>query len=206
VEEMMQQTAIDDYWTNTEEIGRLLLPPRDDEREVSFIWHQTREEYGRGHREIGLGVMAEPGERVYVHAKAVFYSPEIFVTFALTPPTPSELGTEIGQVIDSETRGQRRHEVASCKAWYYEKEKVLMIWEVDMRSNYRESADPTQDFVLSSVWLAFESALLREFLDVQTIITPGWEPSYEGEQFRACLQQLGYAPHEENSFKKIPSR
>lgn len=199
----MQTTAIDDYWTKTEDIGRLLLPPRDDERDVSFIWHQTRETYGRGHREIGLGVMEEPGERVYVHAKAVFYSPEIVVTFALTPPTPSDLGTEIGHVIDSETRGQRRNEVGSCQAWYYEKERVLMIWEVDLRTNYRESEDPAKDFVLSSVWLAFERALLRELPDVETILTPGWEPSYEGEKFRAFLQSLGYAPHEENTFRKI---
>ena len=197
------QTAIDEYWTRRQEIGRLLLPPRDHERDISFIWHQSREKYGRGHREIGLGVMKDNGERVYVHAKAVFYSPNIILTVGLTPPTETAIGKEVGQVLDSRIEGQTRHEVSNCQAWYYEKEKVLMLWEVDMRTNYRESEDPTQDFLLSSIWLAFELALLREFPDVETIITPGHEPDYDDELFRAFLQSLGYSPHIENTFRKI---
>jgi hypothetical protein len=203
---MMQTTAIDDYWTRAEEIGRLPLPPRDDEWDLSFIWHQSREQYGPNHREIGLGVLRERGERVYVHAKAVFYSPEIVVTFALTPPEPSELGTEIGQVIDSRTRGQLRHEVAGCQAWYYEQARVLMIWEVDMRMDYRDSSGPAQDFVFSSIWHTFERALLREFPDVEAILTPGWEPSYKNEEFRAFLESQGFVPYEENTYRKVVPR
>lgn len=197
------QPAIDDYWDRGEEIGRLPLPPRDNEREVSFIWHQSREKYGRGHREIGLGVLRDNGERVYVHAKAVFYSPKIILTVGLMPPIETAIGNEVGEVLGARTEGQTRHEVANCQAWYYEKEKVLTLWEVDMRTNYRESEDPTQDFILSSIWQVFEQKLLREFSDVKTILTPGHEPSYDDEQFRAFLQQQGYAPHIENTFRKI---
>jgi hypothetical protein len=199
----MMQTAIDEYWTRSQEIGRLLLPPRDHERDISFIWHQSREKYGRGHGEIGLGALKDNGERVYVHAKAVFYSHKIILTVGLTPPTENAIGKEVGQVMDARTEGQTRHEVANCQAWYYEKEKVLMLWEVDLRTNYRESEDPTQDFLLSSIWLAFELALLRELQDVETIITPGHESDYDDELFRAFLRQLGYAPHVENTFRKI---
>lgn len=195
------ETTLDDYWTRSVEIGRLPLPPRDDERDLSFIWHQSREDYRAGHREIGI-TLHGAGERVYVHAKAVFYSPNIVLTVALTPPVPSDLGEEIGHVIDAEQQGQQRHEVASCQAWYYERECVLMMWEVDMRTHYQESDDPTQDFVLSSVWQAFERALLEEFPDCERVITPGWDPGYDGEQFRAFLQRQGYAPHIENTFIK----
>lgn len=205
---MMQQqhnTAIDDYWTQGAEIGRLPLPPRDNERDVSFIWHQSREKYGRGHREIGLGVLRDGGERIYVHAKAVFYSPNIILTVALTPPVPSDLGEEVGEVMGSRFDGQTRHEIANCQAWYYEREKVLMLWEVDMRANYKESEDPTQDFILSSVWRSFEQALLRELPDVEAILTPGEEPNYEDDQFRAFLQSQGFTPHIENTFRKALS-
>ena len=199
----MSDTNIDDYWTSTEEIGRLPLPPRDDERDVSFIWHQSVEKYGRGHREIGLR-LTEAGERDYVHAKAVFYSPRFIVTFAITPPVQTELGEEIGEIVDTKRDGLQRHEVASCQAWYYRNERTLMLWEVDLRRDYREG-EPSQDFLFSTLWQAFERRLLVEFPDCERILTPGWEPSYDGKQFRAFLASQGFKPHEDNTFIKIIS-
>jgi hypothetical protein len=199
----MSDTIIDDYWTRTEEIGRLPLPPRDDEWDVWFIWHQSVEQYRHGHTEIGLR-LTRAGERDYVHAKAVFHSPRIILTFAVTPPVPSDLGEEVGQVEDVRQEGQIRHEVASCQAWYYRNERTLMLWEVDMRMDYREE-DPSQDFLFSTIWQAFERRLLTEFPDCERILTPGWEPSYEGKQFRAFLASQGFTPHEDNTFIKTIS-
>jgi hypothetical protein len=65
---------IDEYFTRVEDAGRLPLPG-EGERDLSLLWHESRESCERGHREIGLGVVR--GHLVYVHAKPCFYTPEI---------------------------------------------------------------------------------------------------------------------------------
>jgi hypothetical protein len=82
---MNEFDEIDEYWTRRVEIGRLPLPI-EGEQDIALIWHQVPENCGRGHREIGLGVMEDNTERVYVHAKACYFTPEIVVTIAVTAP------------------------------------------------------------------------------------------------------------------------
>jgi len=155
---MMQTTAVDDYWQREDHVARLMLPPRDYEAEVFFLWHTTREEYGKNHREIGLK-LNDAGLRDYVHVKACYYSPRIVLTIGLTPPVETELGEEIGQVTDSRVEGRDRQEIAGLQAWYYPSEKTLMLWEVDVFGQY-SADDPTQDFLLGSLWHFFEQGLL----------------------------------------------
>ena len=194
---------IDDYWNNEEFIGRLLFPPRDDEREVFFLWHQSRERYGRGHRELGL-TLKEPGERNYIHVKACFYSPNIVLTVALKPPIQTDSGEDIGEVVGVRNKGQLRHDIANLQAWYYGNEKTLMLWEVDLFGSYGEGDDPAKDFLLSSLWQCFESRLLERFPDCERILTPHSEPDYETELFRAFLRERGYlaGPEKSGVFEK----
>jgi len=196
----------DDYYQETRYVARLPIPPQDTEHDVSFLWHRAREDYGRGHREIGLGSFKEPGERIYIHAKAVYSLPRIVLTVAFTPSVQSDLGEEIGHVQEVKQQGYDRHEVASLQAWYYERKRVLMLWEVDVRHHCREADDPAKDFLLSTLWHYFEQNLLAEFPDCRAILTPGWEPSYDGAPFRAFLQERGYSPHVENTFRKAIDR
>lgn len=199
------QTQIDDYWQQVKPLAKLPLPPQNYEHDVYFLWHQSREKYGRGHKEIGV-TLTETGERVYVHAKAYYSTPKIILTVAVTPPIQTAIGEEIGHVLDSERRGATHHEVASCQAWYYEKERMLMLWEVDVRSHYSSGDDPSQDFLLVTLWDAFEQALLLEVPDCERIITPGWEPGYEGDQWKVFLSGRGYAPHRDNTCTKTIGR
>jgi hypothetical protein len=182
---------VDDYWTDQEFIARLLIPPKDHERDVFFLWHQSRERYGRGHKELGL-TLNEPGQRDYVHTRACFFSPHIILTVALTPSEQTDLGRHIGEVADSRTEGQVRHDIANLQAWYYGSEKTLMLWEVDMFGPYSEGDDPTKDFLLSSLWQCFETRLLKRFPECERILTPHSEPRYENELFRAFLRDRGY--------------
>ena len=201
---MMTSTAVDDYWSKEEFVGRLLFPPRDDERDVFFPWHESRERYGRNHRELGL-TLADPGERDYIHVKPCFYSPRIILTFALTPPVQTDLGEEIGEVTSARQEGQNRHDIANCQAWYYPNEKTLMLWEVDLFSSASEEEDPTKDFLLSSLWVLFETRLLERFPDCERILTPHHEPRYDRALFQAFLRERGYTPGPEKSgvFEKI---
>lgn len=202
--EVMMATAVDDYWNKEEFIGRLLFPPRDDERDVFFAWHESRERYGRNHRELGL-TLREPGDRVYIHVKPCFYSPRIILTFAITPPVETDIGKEIGIATGSRQEGLNRHEVANCQAWYYTTKKTLMLWEVDLLSSVSKEEDPTKDFLLSSLWVLFEKRLLERFPDCKHILTPHHEPRYERTLFQAFLRERGYKPGPEGSgvFEKM---
>jgi hypothetical protein len=195
---MMTTTAVDDYWSKEEFAGRLLFPPRDNERDVFFPWHESSERYGRNHRELGL-TLADPGERDYVHVKACFYSPRIILTFDLTPPIQTDIGVQIGEVTDSRQKGQNRHDVANCQAWYYPNEKTLMLWEVDLYSSVSGEEDPTKDFLLSSLWVLFETRLLERFPDCERILTPHHEPRYDRAFFQTFLRERGYTPGPEKS-------
>lgn len=197
----MDTTTIDDYWQEMKLVARLPLPPQDHENDVFFLWHHSRERYGRDHGEIGIKI-TKAGERDYIHVKACFFVPRIILTVALSPPVKSDLGEEIGHVLDSHQEGSDRYFIAGLQAWYYSDLKMLMLWEVDLFPNYSE-ADPTQDFLLIILWQSFEQGLLGRFPDCEQIVTPGWEPKYDGEQFRAFLAARGYSPHRENTYHKM---
>jgi hypothetical protein len=48
-----------------------------------------------------------------------------------------------------------------------------------------------------------ESALLRELPKTEAILTPGWKPKYEPKQWGSFLRERGYAPHKENTYRKL---
>ncbi len=186
---------IDDYWQRRELAARLPLPPADHEYDVYFLWHRSQERYGNNHRELGLTIR-KAGVREYVHVKACFFVPRIILTIGLTPPVQTDFGEEIGQVLASEQEGHDRIFIAGLQAWYYPTEKVLMLWEVDLFGQYG-SADPSTDFLLSTLWQCFEEGLLKEFPDCEQILTPGWEPQYGEALFKEFLRQRGYSPQDE---------
>jgi hypothetical protein len=91
---------IDECWTRRVEVGRLPLPI-EGEQDVALIWLQVPENCGRGHREIGLGVMKDDAKRVYAHAKACYFTPKIIITIAVTAPNTIP-GEQVGVVEDAQ--------------------------------------------------------------------------------------------------------
>ena len=195
---MNEFDELDEYWTRRVDIGRLPLPI-EGEQDVILIWHQVSENCGRGHREIGLGVMKDNTERVYVHAKAGYFTPEIVVTIAVTQPHAGP-GEQVGVVEDAQRRGSIRREFANLQAWFYPAAGALMLWKVDLWRSREEN--PTQDFLLTCLFDGFERELLRIFPDVRQVITPH-EPNYPSEQWAAFLAERGYAPYVENTYRKM---
>ena len=80
-----------------------------------------------------------------------------------------------------------------------------MLWEVLLYHPNAEE-DPTQDFLLITLWQTFEQELLKVFPDCERIITPGSEPKYSNTVFRKFLEGRGYSPHQENAFVKTISK
>ncbi len=197
---MIQSTIFEGYWNREEQIARLQLPPENRDTEVFFVWHTSQERYGFNHREIGIK-LTDAGERDYVHVKACYFVPRIILDVSFTPPVKTKLGEEIGQVTDSRVVECDRHFFANLQAWYYPTEKTLMLWEVDLFSQYRGN-NPTKDFLLSLLWCSFEERLLKRFSDCEKIVTLGHEPKYDVEKWRKFLTTQGYAPNFDNTFIK----
>ncbi|HKQ05705.1 MAG TPA: hypothetical protein VJ464_11270 [Blastocatellia bacterium] len=132
----MRAIRVDDYWEREECAARLPLPPGDQEQDIFFLWHHSRECYGKNHQEVDIRFQ-DPGERDYVHCKAFYYVPRIVLTVSATAPVQTDAGTEIGEVLDSRKEGSDHHIVAGLQAWYYRAERILMRWEVDLFHPYR---------------------------------------------------------------------
>jgi hypothetical protein len=143
--------------------------------------------------------MKDNTERVYVHAKACYFTPEIVVTIAITAPNAGP-GEQVGVVGDAQRRGSIRREFANLQAWFYPDAGALMLWEVDLWRGREEN--PTQDFLLACLFDGFERELLRIFPDARQVITPH-EPNYPSEQWAAFLAERGYAPYLENTYRKM---
>src|SRR5262245_40573226 len=188
----------DNYWTRTLEIGRLPLPV-EGEQDVSLVWHQSQEVYERGLSVIGLGEMKGVIRCEYVHAKAVYFVPDLVVTRAITAPD-ARPGEQIGHVEDVQSRGSRRIEFANLHAWFYPHASALMLWEVDLWRH--PEADPRKDFILACLFDGFERELLRVFLDAREVITPH-EPNYNSTLWAEFVTQRGYEPWRDSCYRKL---
>lgn len=197
-------SEVDDYWTRRVEIGR--LPLRfEGEQDVALNWHQAREHCGIDHRELGLGTFTGQTEREYVHAKACFLTPDLIVSVAIARPAfgapASRIGEQVGTVTGSQMRGSIRREFANLQAWYYPTARALILWEVDLWERYRDGK-LAEDFILSCLFDGFERELLRVFPDAREAITPH-EPNYEDADWGSFLARRGYAPHIDNTYRKL---
>ncbi len=196
-------SEIEEYYNRPPvEIGRLPLGI-EGQQDVFLIRHEAREECGREHRELGLGVMRAANgaviEREYVHAKACYFVPDLVLTVAVTAPNAAP-GEQVGTVEDVHSRGSRRIEFARLQAWYYPDARALMLWECDL---WRGAEDePRGDFILACLWDEFERELLRVFPGTQEVITTH-EPRYDHEQWAAFLAGRGYKAYVENTYRKV---
>ena len=195
-------SEIEEYYNRPlHEIGRLPLGI-EGEQDVFLIWHEARETCGREHRELGLGVMrAKDGaviEREYVHAKAVYFVPDLVLTLAITDPD-AKPGEQVGIVEDVHSRGSRRVEFAGLQAWYYSAVRALMLWECDLWRG--AEADPREDFTLACLWDGFERELLRAFPGAREVIAVD-EPKYDHTHFSEFLAARGYEEWRERTFIK----
>jgi hypothetical protein len=195
-------TIVDEYWNRPlVEVGRLPLGI-ESEQDVFLIWHAAREECGREHRELGLGVMrATDNElitRDYIHCKACYFVPDLVLTLAITDPN-AKPGEQLGTIEDVHSRGSRRVEFAGLQAWFYPAVRALVLWEVDLWRG--AEADPREDFILAVLFDSFERELLKVFPEAREVIAVD-EPKYEHAHFAQFLHERGYEEWRERTFIK----
>lgn len=91
---------------------------------------------------------------------------------------------------DGTSREQR---LADTQAWWYPAERAIVLWEVLPASPlaWQAGPDPREDFVLRSLWLAYERFLLDRFPTAERFLTT-WEDEFARPDWEGFLRTVGY--------------
>lgn len=213
--------ALDEYWQ--EEVGGGLLDlARDTKAELFWQLHSQEEAYEAGPLEDlglylsrGLAIFeyAAKGKRIYLHAKPFIWKPRIVLTVALseeetdvTSDDDSTPSLGIGRVLSSDVTDYERFYLGMAQAYYYPEDHALVIWECDVfHLTKHTEEDLGEGAFFFTLWQRFESMLRERFPATNLIVTPGWDPGYSSEEWRAFLTRLGYGPdiEHERTFMKL---
>src|ERR671914_3107530 len=160
---MTQLHDTDSYWTHNPVIGE-----RDVQGQKSLIrLHLHKSEERAYHSESLFPIAVKHGDtKIYFHAKPYILIPRMTFTVGLTKPKAGS--REIGRVIGSDVTKLQEREIGNAQAWYYPKDKALVLWECYLFEPYR-TKDSRKDSLLSAVWQGFEDALLKELPDASRI-------------------------------------
>jgi hypothetical protein len=194
----MKQTGdADVYWTHN-----LVIGEGDVQKPKSLLrlhMHRSEERAYHDDHEPLFPIAIKRGEtRTYFHAKPYILLPHMTLTIGLTKPKVDS--NEIGRVIGSDVKYLQEREIGNAQAWYYPRDKALVLWECYLFAPYRKD-DPLQDPLLTTVWQGFEKTLLKELPDTATIYTT-YETVYDRPVFKTFLAKQGYRPIETVAFVK----
>lgn len=204
----------DEYWQE-EIVGGLLDFGHDTQAELFWQLHSQEELYEEGpledlglylSRSLAIFNYTAKGKRIYLHAKPFVWKPRIVLTVALseelteaTSDDDSSSSRGIGSVISSDVADYERFYLGMAQAYYYPEDQALVLWECDVFHLTKHTEEDLGDgafFV--TLWQRFESMLRERFPATKLIVTPGWDPGYSSEEWRAFLKRQGYAPDEEH--------
>ena len=206
--------GIDEYWQE-EVVGGLLDLGRDMQAELFWQLHSQEELYEEGpledlglylSRSLAIFKHEARGRRIYLHGKPFIWKPRIVLTVALseeetevTSDDESTASRGIGRVISSDVADYERFYLGMAQAYYYPVDHALVIWECDVfHLTKHTEEDLGEGTFFVTIWKRFESMLREHFPATKLIVTPGWDPGYDSEEWRAFLRRLGYAPDPEH--------
>ena len=102
-------------------------------------------------------------------------------------------------------RPSRAREVGNCQGWCYPSERLIVHWEIPLRSTGAGPMIRLTDLLLDRIWTSFETLLVETLPEAERIVTVSWEPQYPREQWRAFLVQQGYGPLSAQAYSKTLS-
>lgn len=165
---------LDDYWSDDRALLR--LPIGRAERLIRVRSHIAAEPYWGLGSETLFPLSSPKGERTYVQSRLYFHAPE-----------------------DS-TRDQR---LADAQSWYYGADRAIVFWELVSASwPWQPNPDPREDFVLRSLWLAYERFLVEQFPAAEQLLTTWEDNPYERPDWQGFLTTIGYRQSGDAAFSK----
>jgi hypothetical protein len=131
--------------------------------------------------------------------------PKLTLTVGLysKPKHYADQESPIGETIGTpHVEGFREAQVGHAQAWYYPKDKIIVLWECFFDSRFHKHPFAT-DTKMQSLWQAFERYLMQKFPQASTLATPFNDPIAKSiEEYQAFLKTLAYSPLVQGAFGK----
>lgn len=198
-------THEDDYWTHDTPLFIGKFPYyRNDPRMVQGRVHVSDEKFWyEKHEIIPLNMKrGETGKRTYVMMHPYVLEPEVFMTVGMYPK-PKQYADQdeaIGEVLSTQVKGMRQHQIGNAQAWYYPADKTIVLWECFLWDFIRPLGE---DPHMNTLWQTFEQWLVKQFPEATRIATPFNDPIAKTiEEYQTFLRALGYTPIAQAAFGK----
>ena len=198
----------DDYWTHDTPLFVGTFPYyRNNPRMVQGKIHTAEESYFGAASEI-IPLKNKKGTCIYVNMHPYVLEPEVYMNIGLyqKPKQYADQDEAIGEVLSTQVKGMRQHQIGNAQAWYYPADKTIVLWECFFDSQVRNITSLTEDMHMPKLWKAFGQWLSKQFPEANRIATPFNDPIAKTiEEYQAFLRSLGYTPIAQAAFgKEIP--
>jgi hypothetical protein len=195
----------DDFWTHDIPLFVGTFPYYHNKpRMVQGKIHVAQEQYSGAASEI-VPLKTRKGMCFYVNMHPYVLEPEVFMNIGLYPKPKhyADQSDAIGEVVSTQVKGMRQHQVGNAQAWYYPADKTIVLWECFVDSQVRNRQSLTEDTHMPKLWKSFEQWLYKQFPDATRIATPFNDPIAKTiEEYQTFLRSLGYAPIAQAAFGK----
>jgi hypothetical protein len=195
----------DDFWTERLPFFTAQFPTyyRKPQQLHGRI-HTNEEKYEASRYEI-IPIRERKGKRTYVMMQPYVLEPKLTPTVGLyvNPKRYADQESSIGETIGApQVQGLQEAQVGNAQAWYYHRDKTIILWECFFDSRFHKHPFAT-DTNMQQLWRSFERYLVQKFPKAVTLATPFNDPIADSiEEYQAFLKTLGYSPIEEAAFGK----
>jgi hypothetical protein len=198
----------DDFWTHDTPLFVGKFPYyQNDPRMVQSRLHVSKENFQYETHEI-IPLNMKPGEtcrRTYVMMHPYILEAELLMTFGMYPKPKhyADQDEAIGEVLSTQVKGMRQHQIGSGHAWYYPQNKLIVLWECFFDTQVRNVKSLAEDLYMQKLWRSFEQWLAKQFPDATRIATPFNDPIAKSiEEYQSFLRALDYSPIAKAAFGK----
>ncbi len=199
----------DDYWTHDTPlfIGTFRYS-RNNPRMVQGRVHVSEEHFSNSSVNEIIPLSTKKGTRQYINMQPYILEPEVFMTVGMYPK-PKQYADQdeaIGEVISTQVKGMRQHQIGNAQAWYYPQDKLIVLWECYLYKDMRNKP-LSEDEHMQNLWHGFEQWLYKQFPEATRIATPFNDPIAKSiEEYQTFLRSLGYEPIAQAAFGKKITR
>jgi hypothetical protein len=196
----------DDFWTHDIPLFVGTFPYyQNDPRMVQGRIHVSQEHFYHELVTEIIPLSSKRGTRQYVNMQPYILEPQMFMTVGMyqKPKQYADQDEAIGEVLSTQLKGMRQHQIGNSQAWYYPQDKLIVLWECFLDGHMRNVKSLTEDLHMPKLWSSFENWLMKQFPEATRIATPFNDPIAKTiEEYQTFLRSLGYEPIAQAAFGK----
>jgi hypothetical protein len=101
--------------------------------------------------------------------------PNVYVTVALNPKHYADMGQVLGKTTGTRVEGFRDVQIGNAQAWYYQGDRILVIWEGFLHS-FVQDLLLLKDPDMALLWTGFEEWFTKRYPGTEKILTTWADP------------------------------